>query len=153
VSERLHGQRLDLRLDSSLSEIARLAEAVDVFCASHGLSEHTAFQFNLCFDELLTNAILHGFGGAPGHGIYVHLTLTGNWLQGGIVEDSPAYDPWQRGEPDTSVSLEDREIGGLGVHIVRTMMEKVRYARVDGENRITFGKCPDAPNQFQGNPE
>jgi anti-sigma regulatory factor (Ser/Thr protein kinase) len=143
--------RLDLRLDSALPEIERLAEAVEAFCTDQGLSPHTAFQFNLCFDELLTNTILHGLNGASGHRIDVHLSLSQGWLEGGIVDEAPPYDPWDRPPADTDAPIEDRDIGGLGVHIVRTIMEAVHYARVEGQNRITFGKPLDAPDHQQGN--
>lgn len=132
--------RLDMTLDSRIEEIQGLADAFDQFCEAHGIPSRPAFQFNLCFDELLTNVVQHGLDSVAGHPIKVSVLLTDLMLQAEIVDDGPAFDPLQRPPVDTEADIDDREIGGLGVHMVRTMMDMVSYRRVDGCNHFRFGQ-------------
>lgn len=57
-----------------------------------------------------------------------------------VVDDAPAFDPLAREEPDIDAELDEREVGGLGIHLLRRMMDEVTYARVDGHNRLRFAK-------------
>ena len=54
----------------------------------------------------------------------------------GIEDDGPEYDPLARVAPDTEAKLEDRDVGGLGVHLVRKLTRDARYMRADGLNRL-----------------
>jgi anti-sigma regulatory factor (Ser/Thr protein kinase) len=53
-------------------------------------------------------------------------------------DDAPAYDPLARAEVDTSLALEDRPVGGLGVHLVKKLMQEARYERRDDTNVLTL---------------
>lgn len=132
--------RLDMVLDSRLPEIHRLADAFEQFCDTHGVPPQPTFQFNLCFDELLTNVIQHGLAGETGHPIKVSVMLTDIMLQAEIIDGGPEFDPLQRPPADIESDIDDREIGGLGVHMVRTMMDMVAYRRLDGQNHFRFGQ-------------
>lgn len=129
-----------LVLDSRLQEIAPLADRVDEFCDSHDLPPQFAFQFNICFEEVLTNIIQHGLGGQSGRAITVRVALEGPLVTGEVVDDAPAFDPLAREEPDIDAELDEREIGGLGIHLLRRMMDEVTYAHIDGHNRLSFSK-------------
>lgn len=133
-----------LVLDSQLQEIAALADRVDEFCDSHDLPPQFAFQFNICFEEVLTNIIQHGLGGRAGRAITVRVALEGPLVMGEVVDDAPAFDPLALDDPDIDAELDEREIGGLGIHLLRRMMDEVSYARIDGHNRLRFSKrLPD----------
>ncbi|WP_051330357.1 ATP-binding protein [Niveispirillum irakense] len=132
--------RLDMVLDSRVEEIPRLADAVEAFCDHNAIPPRPTFQFNLCFDELLTNVIQHGLDGAAGREIKVSLVLSDIMLQAEIVDDGPPFDPLARPPVDIDADLEEREIGGLGVHMVRTMMDMVSYRRQDDHNHFRFGQ-------------
>ena len=60
-----------------------------------------------------------------------------------IIDDGIAFNPFDAPAPDTTLALEDREIGGLGVHIVRTMMDEVFYERDGNKNVVTVSKQLD----------
>ena len=132
--------RLDMVLDSRLEDIPRLADAVEAFCDNNAIPPRPTFQFNLCFDELLTNVIQHGLNGAAGRKIKIALVLSDIMLQAEIVDDGPPFDPLTRPPVDIDADLEEREIGGLGVHMVRTMMDMVSYRRQDDHNHFRFGQ-------------
>ncbi|MBP7339470.1 ATP-binding protein [Niveispirillum sp.] len=129
-----------LVVDSQLEEIARLAEQVEEFCDSQDLPPKLCFQFNLCFDEVLTNIIQHGLGGAPGRTITVRMRTDDAAVTAEVEDDAPAFDPLQRAVPDITADLDEREIGGLGVHLLRNMMDDVSYSRVGNHNRLCFTK-------------
>jgi len=55
-----------------------------------------------------------------------------------VSDDGKAFNPLEQSPPDIHAPLEDRKIGGLGIHLLRTLMEKVEYRRDDGRNHLTF---------------
>jgi len=136
----LTADRLTLHLDDRLSEIARIAESVSSFCAARGVSDDAAYKINLALEELLTNTISYGFGDGKTHSIDIELRHDGDGVTVEIVDDGEPFDPNSLPTPDLGASIEDRRIGGLGVHFVKTVMDEVRYRRDGGRNRITLRK-------------
>lgn len=100
-----------------------------------------AFSTNLCLEELITNTIQYGLGNAPDHTIRVRISRTRDFLEIEVQDDAPYFDPFNAAPlPDVGASVEDRQIGGLGVHLVRSLMDDV-LASYDGTgNRITLKK-------------
>ena len=124
---------LEYRLDSRVEEIAALAEAVDEALAER---PDLAFAVNLCLEELITNTIQHGLHGAPDRPIHVRLSRSDEWLEIILKDDAPPFDPFvQAPAPSLDASVEAREVGGLGVHMVKTMMDEVR-AFYDGSGNL-----------------
>lgn len=124
---------LEYRLQSRVEEIAPLAAAVD-----QTLSERPdlAFAVNLCLEELITNTIQHGLHGAPDRPIHVRLSRSDEWLEIILKDDAPPFDPFvEAPAPSLDASVEAREVGGLGVHMVKTMMDEVR-AFYDGSGNL-----------------
>ena len=127
-----------VQLPSRLDAIAGLAEEVDAMLPDHPT---VAFQVNLCLDELLTNTITHGLGGATDHVIEVELCREGDWLDILIEDDAPPYDPFAGNTaPDLEADLDDRPIGGLGVHFVQTLMDSAVASQAQGGNRLMLRK-------------
>lgn len=136
---------LDLRLANDLSEIPRLAETVEGFFDEHGLPPRLAFNFNLALDELLTNVISYAFAPGSAHEIAVRLAIADGVVTAELEDDGPAFDPLTEAkEPVLEGDVDDRPIGGLGVHFVKTMMDHVAYERRDGRNRLTLTKRAEA---------
>lgn len=124
---------LTQEIHSRLEEIPRLASAVDQALERW---PDLAFQANLCMEELLTNIIQHGLSGAPHRSIHVRISMSTEWLEILIKDDAPPFDPFtQAPTPDLEQSLDDRPIGGLGIHMVKTMMDDVR-AYYDGSGNL-----------------
>ena len=131
---------LRFSLINDLRELALAAEKVDAFCAEHGLSPDVAFAVNVSVDELLTNTISYGFDDGESHRIEMTVRLEDGALVIELVDDATPYDPTQAPHPDIEASIEDRPIGGLGVHFVRILMDGFRYRRSDGRNIVTLTK-------------
>ena len=133
-------RRISLVLDSRLDEIDRLHKAIAAFCADAGRGGEAA-AFVLCAEELVTNTILHGFGGEAGHAVSVDLTASADAMAVRIVDDAQAFDPTVDIEADLDSDIETREIGGLGRHLVSTLMDTFSYARDEGRNVVSFGRA------------
>jgi anti-sigma regulatory factor (Ser/Thr protein kinase) len=132
--------RIEIRLKNQLPEIHRLAELVDAFFSDQGLPGKLSYNFNLAFDEIITNIVSYGYDDSDEHMIDVRLELVDGRVEAEVVDDAKAYDPLQAKEPDVNASLEDRPIGGLGVFFVKELMDDVRYRYENGRNHFYFCK-------------
>lgn len=137
---RVSDERLDLRIANDLGALARVAERVDAFCMAHGVPRDCAFKLNVALEELLTNTISYGYDDARPHAIAIAIAREGDILRADISDDARAFDPRQAAPPDLETPLAERRIGGLGVHLVRTLMDEVAYAYRDGRNCVTLRK-------------
>lgn len=136
---------LEFSIVNDLRDIAGVGEKIGAFCAEHGLAEEVSFEVHLALDELLTNTIDYGYDDDNEHRIDLLLRLESDTLTVEIADDGRAFDPLQAAEPDLGTSIEDRARGGLGIYLVRKMMDSVAYRRQDGRNIVTLTKrvAPD----------
>ena len=102
------------------------------------------FPFELSLEEVFTNVATHGAArGGRTPSVDVRVSSDGRRVTLVVADDAPAFDPLRLPPADTTASLEDRSVGGLGVFLVRRMMDEVRYERVGGRNRIVMTKTID----------
>ena len=132
-----------LRLHNRLLELDRIADAVEVFGEAHGLSAKLRYQVRLVLDELLTNIISYGYADDGEHVITVRMGLEGTRLRFVLEDDARPFDPLTAKAPDTTSEADRRHIGGLGIHLVRTIMDRVAYERVGDTNRLILEKDID----------
>jgi anti-sigma regulatory factor (Ser/Thr protein kinase) len=121
----------------SEEDLPQLAPAVDAFGEAHSLSPRTHTALNLVIEELVTNVFMHG-AGPEGATVQVHAAAEGETVRGEIRDDGRPFDPLSRESPEIDLALEDREIGGLGIHMVRSMASELSYAREGNENVMRF---------------
>lgn len=127
---------IDLTLSGS-DELVRLAEAVEAFGEAHALPPRTVMTLDLILEEIVANAIHHGAGPGRAH-VSVVAQRDGDHVHGVVRDDGIAFDPLSVPAPNTEAPLEHRAVGGLGVHLVRTMADHVHYRREGGRNVLTF---------------
>jgi serine/threonine-protein kinase RsbW len=124
---------LDYQLPTRLEEIEKLADAVNAVLPGR---TDLAFAANLCLEELVANTILYGLKGRADRLIHIRLSLSDQWLEITIKDDAPPFDPFTRvPEPDLGLGVGDRPVGGLGIHLVRTIMDDAR-ACYDGTGNL-----------------
>lgn len=140
---RLQSPALHLTICNDLSEIGRIAPIVEEFCTDHRLGDEIAHAINLSLDELLTNTIKYGYDDAVRHDIEIRLTVQDDQMTVVLDDDARAFDPTVASDPDIDADLDDRPLGGLGIHFVRAMMDDVHYRRLDGRNQLTLVKSID----------
>ena len=116
------------------------------FADENALPPGVAGQLCLVLEELLANLVRHGIGGVPPpeppgyHHAVVSLARRGNEVVAVFEDSGRPFDPLILPEPDLLADLDDRPVGGLGIHLMRALMDTVSYARTDGRNRLTLVK-------------
>ena len=127
-------------LKSSLSELDRLCENLETFGKKFGFSKKLIFEINLALDELFTNIISYGFKDDEEHIIRVTLTPDNDELCLCIEDDGMPFNPIDFETPDVSCSVEECKIGGLGIHIMKKLMDDVCYERCGDKNVLNLKK-------------
>ncbi len=129
---------LRLTLGNRLEELARLTTAIQQFLTARGAPESVVFAAHLVAEEMVTNIIKYGYDDAGAHRIEVVLTLEPGRLAIRIEDDGHPFNPLDLAPPDITVPLEQRRIGGLGIHLVRRTADAMAYRREDGRNVLTI---------------
>jgi len=124
-------------LNGSLSELDHLADEVGRFCSAHSLDEDAVFELNLVLEELFVNTVRHGGCAEMSGAAHIRLRFE-DAVEVEYRDRGVPFDPTQAPEPDIHAPLEQRSPGGLGVHLVRKIMQDIEYCRVDEWNQITM---------------
>ena len=95
-------------------------------------------KFNLVFDELLSNVITYAYRNDDEHEIEINIERARNRLTVTIADDGVPFNPLGAEIPDTTLSLADRDTGGLGIHLVRSLVDELSYQRRIDRNVITL---------------
>jgi len=140
VLKYLKPSQAEFRISNNLDNISVLMEQAEEFFTAHGISKQTVLQIDLSLDELLTNTISYGYEDFGKHEILVRLFFLDGTLTAEIQDDGIAFNPLEQPEPDLSQNIEERPIGGLGIHLVRKTMDVIDYRHKDGYNILTIKK-------------
>ena len=120
------------------AELERLASAVEEFAEWESWAPEVVFRVNLVLEELIINVMTHGSHEGLAE-IEVTVTSSEDLVSIRLSDNGVAFDPLTDApEPEVTGSVEDRHVGGLGVHLVRTMMDNVSYRRERGRNLFTM---------------
>ena len=134
---------LRLVLKNDKFELERLTAAFDEFADRHQVSDEARFQLQLCLEEMVLNVINYGFGDSAEHEIHVdfEFQIDSRTVTVNILDDGRRFNPLvEVPAPDIEAKLEDRTVGGLGVHFVQTFMDHADYRHEGGKNRLTLTK-------------
>jgi anti-sigma regulatory factor (Ser/Thr protein kinase) len=110
------------------------------FAQSYRISEPDVHALSLALDEVITNTIAYGYDDQGAHQIQVRLTLANGRLSAEIEDDGRPFNPLTAPEPDLTSAVEDRPVGGLGIHLVRSLMDRVDYRHESGKNHLVMSK-------------
>jgi sigma-B regulation protein RsbU (phosphoserine phosphatase) len=135
--EETGGPKLELTIPNHLSESVRVKAHFDTFSEHYRIPDKIRLKMHLVIDELLTNIISYAYLDDEKHDIEIKVELAANRLKVSMVDDGIPFNPLGKETPDTELSLEERKIGGLGIHLVREMMDRVSYRRRIDKNVIT----------------
>jgi serine/threonine-protein kinase RsbW len=131
---------LVLSIKNDPAETERLTAKVTEFGARHALPDRIVSHVNLALDEAITNIVFYAYDDADDHEIGVRISLAQGMLTAELVDDGRAFDPLQVAAPDLAAPLEERAIGGLGVHLMRHLVDDIQYRRDGGRNHLIFTK-------------
>ena len=118
----------------------------EVNTAFAGFAEENALpvdirrSISIALDELLTNSLTHGSTGRDPCSVSVEVQLDEERVTVTVTDDGMPFDPFARDAPDTTLSVEERPIGGLGIHLVGRLMDEVSYQRREDHNVVVLVK-------------
>src|SRR5438067_2445178 len=119
-----------LRLRSHSADAVRLTEFARTFCSRHRLPDEERSRLLVILDELFTNIVSYGYEGAVGEGhVEVLLSFEADRLVVEFIDDGSPFDPLASNPPDLDLPLEERPIGGIGIAIVRALVDDISYRR------------------------
>lgn len=132
-------------LPAGASGLSVLLDTLEEELTTRGVPPATASAVLIAADEVISNALNHG-GASPA--VEVAGSVAAGRVAILITDDGVAFDPLAAATPDTSLAIEDRDVGGLGIHLVRKMMDQVAYERRGKHNRLRFSKsfAPPSPS-------
>jgi serine/threonine-protein kinase RsbW len=132
------GELLNLR--SRMSELAQLPAWIERLASRHAIPASTQFAMNLCLEEVLSNIIRHGYSGNPDHSIAVRFASPrDDYFVFDVEDEAPPFNPVDAQEPPAISSLDDIQIGGQGIRLLRRFADSLEYQATPTGNRLSIG--------------
>lgn len=134
------GARFRMTIGPDPGQVARVSAAFTEFADAHQVPPETRRSVSVALDELLTNTLAYGVAGRPDGEVSVEVELLKDRVCATVSDNGRPFNPLEVAAPDTKLSVEDRTIGGLGIHLIRQMMDEVVYERRDDHNVVSLAK-------------
>jgi anti-sigma regulatory factor (Ser/Thr protein kinase) len=129
--------RASINLRGEASELIRLEAFAEAFARDRGLADEERARLLVILEELFTNVVAHVYGrGFAAASVAVALDWSRGRLTINFVDDGPPFDPLAHSAPDLDAPAEQRPIGGLGIAIVRALVDRARYCRQGHRNHL-----------------
>lgn len=129
-----------ISVPSDAAQLPGLIAFLQQFWSEERLPASEAFPFELALEEIFMNVAMHGKTDTHQPQVEIHLRHDDGRVVLTVADDGPAFDPLQAPPPDLEADLEDRPVGGLGIHLVREMMDEVSYQHREGHNQLTMAR-------------
>ena len=136
----MKSNKISFKLRNNLAELSGFVRDLAVFAESQGLSKQNILKINLCIEECITNIISHGYQDNEEHWIEITLTSEDEKFIVCIEDDGIPYNPTEAAAPDLESTLEERKVGGLGVHLMKHFIDNISYQRRSNKNVLVMTK-------------
>jgi len=136
----MHEGSITIRISANVHEIERLNRLIRQFGELHDLPGRALYSVNLALDEVVSNIVLYGYEKSNNDPIVVKMEVRGAELTASVEDSGREFDPLSLPPPDLSAPLEDRQVGGLGIHLMRSLMDGVEYRRHENKNLLSMRK-------------
>lgn len=127
-------------LANDISEINKLSQFIDEIGEELSLTPDIVFNLNLVLEEAVANVINYAYPKEEHQSIYLSAKLQDSSIVFVLTDTGKEFDPTMAPEADITLSAEDRPIGGLGIFLIRQIMNQVKYERIEGKNVLTLEK-------------
>ncbi len=134
-----------IAFEARLENLRALLGWVERACAEAGVGEDAAFPLQLAVEEVAANVIHHGYDGAEAGPLRLAFRADGATVTVVIEDEAPPFDPADAPAPDLASEWDDRRVGGLGWHLVRALMDEVRYEALPRRGNPPTPPTPRAP--------
>lgn len=127
-------------LANDISEINKLSQFIDEIGEEFSLTPDIIFNLNLVLEEAVANVINYAYPKEEHQSIFLSAKLQDGSIVFVLTDTGKEFDPTMAPEADITLSAEDRPIGGLGIFLIRQIMNQVKYERIEGKNVLTLEK-------------
>jgi anti-sigma regulatory factor (Ser/Thr protein kinase) len=131
-------EELCLTIRNEIGDLARASALTREHLARHGFEDAVVFAAELALEEVLSNVIRYAYDNGDRHEIGISIRIAGRHVEIQIVDDGRAFDPVSAPAADVAVPLEQRRIGGLGLHLLRAFVSEMRYERLEDRNVLSL---------------
>jgi serine/threonine-protein kinase RsbW len=131
--------QFEMTIGSDIAEIPDISARLEEAMEAAGFTPEEILDTQLAVEEAITNVIVHGYR-QPGGKIVVSCTADTRRVEVRIADNAPPFDPLSLPEPDLDGNVEDRKIGGLGVYLIRQVMDGISYQYEGGKNILVLIK-------------
>jgi anti-sigma regulatory factor (Ser/Thr protein kinase) len=131
---------LRLSLRNRVDELRRLSESASAYLRPFELGEELEADVTLALEELFINIVRHGYPDGGEHSIHVEINVGGSAITMTVEDKGLPFNPMDVPLPDTILPIGERQVGGLGIHIIRSLTDSVSYEWSEGTNRTVMTK-------------
>lgn len=121
-------------IKNDLSELTALVIDIHAFLDPLELPPKAVYALDLSLEEMLTNIVKYGYDDKNVHSVNVAIKFDGKTMVLSLTDDGHEFNPLNAIKPDTAKSVPERPIGGVGIHLTRSMVDDMRYRRENGRN-------------------
>jgi len=129
-----------LRVTNQTDELTRLESFLEELGEEWAIPMQLVLSLNLALEEALTNIISYGYDDSDEHFIEICFYKIDGGIRIILIDDGHEYDPTAKADPDVTMAADDRPIGGLGIFLIRKIMDKIEYQRKENKNHFTLTK-------------
>jgi len=132
--------RKELRIKNQISELERVAQFIEEIGEELHLDMELQMNLNLVMEEMVTNVIFYAYPKESDSEIELLAKCDGKELTFVLSDQGKEFDPTMKDDTDLSVNPAERDLGGMGIFIVKNIMNQVTYQRLEGKNLLTMTK-------------
>ena len=132
--------RKEIRIKNKITELEKISQFVEEICEELGLSMEMQMNLNLVMEEMVTNVIFYAYPQDEEADIELLAMSDGKEVTFVLSDQGKEFDPTAKDDNDLSVNPAARDLGGMGIFIVKNIMNKVTYQRLEGKNLLTMTK-------------
>jgi serine/threonine-protein kinase RsbW len=129
----------EMTIGSDIEEIPVVSARLEGAMNAYGFTAEEVLDTQLAVEEVITNIILHGYE-KPGGEIHLSCRFADNGIRIRVADSAPQFDPLSIPDPDLEGDMDDRKIGGLGIFLLRQVMDDISYRYENGKNILTLEK-------------
>ena len=130
----------EIKIKNHVEELEKVNQFVEEICEELGLDMELQMNLNLVLEEMVSNVIFYAYPKGTPEEIELAAESDGKELTFVISDSGIEFDPTAKEDADPDVNPMDRDIGGMGIYIVKNIMNKVTYQRLEGKNLLTMQK-------------
>ena len=129
-----------LTLPNDVNTIPQLNEFLDTFCEEGGVDMETTMSLNLAMEEAVVNVMDYAYPEGTEGSVSIEAQLDDTGITFVIIDNGIPFDPTAKEDADTTLPLDERNIGGLGIFLTRQIMDEIEYERDNDRNILTLRK-------------